>query len=384
MIIAAPTDGMPVREFLEDLRNAVNRSGNVTGDDKWIDVSDEAWGKQISFREENTDVELVMMVLKEVKEDYLDCRQVQIIVGSQGGPSANKITSVLVSKLATYVAKPWHLRKTPWEGEQNEDGETITYATDDDGKAIMDERIVEKSDVVLGSFGKKTERISPEYGSHETKDNVAKAINIIVGEVVDKLPEDSTKWPPLILASQPDGGTGAEVVIDDEPLVLTWQDINMDGRHWDIPNIIPNFPSSSEGCDLFDIRLHVSPTSYGLDDEGSVEPYKGTDRKDDSGTVLNNGWDTTEGGVFDLAAGTEDENDLYEGHEEPDEHMWKVDEQPPTRAGLKIPFVTRIAYKDEGDEELYGYARMLFFDVTGRLHAVGRETRFIIDTPVEC
>lgn len=346
MIVSPPEEGMSVLAFLENLREAVNRVGSITGDGKRIDISDEPWGKQISFRESDNKA-LVLMAVVGVKEDYLECKKAKVMVGDSGGESADSITKVLVSKATTYVAKPWHLRKTPWEGQDNEDGEKITYSTTE-----MDERVVYKTEF----YGKKTERIYPAY-------ELNRIDNIVEGEAMDSLPSERTQWPVMIMASEPDGGTGVEKR-EGERQVLTWQDINMDGRHWDVPNIVPGFPAGDPL--LFDIRLHGTS-------------YKGTDT-----AKLNNGWDDDAGDNYDLSSGSDEANSDYEGDEDPDENKWKVDEQPENKAGLKIPFVTRVAYKHDSDEELYGYARMLTFDVTGRLHSVGRETRFVIDTPVTC
>ena len=141
MIVPPPEEGMSVLAFLENLRDAVNRAGSITGDGKWIDISDEAMGKQISFRESDDTKELALMVVVGVQEDYLECKKAKVMVGGDGGESADSITKVLVSKATTYVAKPWHLRKTPWEGQDNEDGEKITYSTTE-----MDERVVYKTE----------------------------------------------------------------------------------------------------------------------------------------------------------------------------------------------------------------------------------------------
>ena len=344
MIVPPPEEGMSVLAFLENLRDAVNRAGSITGDGKWIDISDEAMGKQISFRESDDTKELALMVVVGVQEDYLECKKAKVMVGGDGGESADSITKVLVSKATTYVAKPWHLRKTPWEGQDNEDGEKITYSTTE-----MDERVVYKTTF----YGKKTERIYPAY-------ELNRIGNIVPGEAIDSLPADSTQWPVLIMANKPDGGTGVEKP-DGNIRVLVWQDINMDGRHWDVPNIVPGFPVGDPL--LFDIRTHGTS-------------YKGTDK-----SSINNGWDNAGGSNYDL---DESDSDVYEGEEARDQNDWRVDLQPEGKAGLKIPFVTRIGYKHDSDEKLYGYARMLTFDVTGRLHAVGQETRFVIDTPVEC
>jgi len=56
----------------------------------------------------------------------------------------------------------------------------------------------------------------------------------------------------------------------------------------------------------------------------------------------------------------------------------------PLFLGFTLPMVSRVVYKDDGDEILYGYIRELGFDSTGHLVVVGEEKRYTVDEPEEC
>ena len=70
-----------------------------------------------------------------------------------------------------------------------------------------------------------------------------------------------------------------------------------------------------------------------------------------------------------------------EGSESADTSAWdRVDDATP----VDVWVIGRVGYFHAGDEKLYGYARKLSFDATGRLYAVSAETRVEIDAPEDC
>jgi hypothetical protein len=77
-----------------------------------------------------------------------------------------------------------------------------------------------------------------------------------------------------------------------------------------------------------------------------------------------------------------------EGSETADGKSWKRDE---VAAGdqygdgpITVNLISRVVYNEAGDKKLYAYARSLKFDASGRLFEVSAETRYIVDTPVDC
>ena len=63
---------------------------------------------------------------------------------------------------------------------------------------------------------------------------------------------------------------------------------------------------------------------------------------------------------------------------------WNIESSQQSTFGVVVPVCTRVVYKDDGDEKLYGYTRDLTFDTGGRLLKVSAEVRYEIDEPVEC
>lgn len=76
--------------------------------------------------------------------------------------------------------------------------------------------------------------------------------------------------------------------------------------------------------------------------------------------------------------------DVTEGSETADADTWDVTSPPADTDGLQLAMLSRVVYNDAGDETLYGFARVLTFDSTGRLVAVSAETRFTIDITEAC
>jgi len=73
----------------------------------------------------------------------------------------------------------------------------------------------------------------------------------------------------------------------------------------------------------------------------------------------------------------------FEGDETAQTDTWDRGSQG-ANDGVTIPMTTRVVYNETGDEKLYGYYRTLTFDSAGLLTDISAETRYEIDTPVDC
>ena len=84
-------------------------------------------------------------------------------------------------------------------------------------------------------------------------------------------------------------------------------------------------------------------------------------------------------------ANIEDQETAYTG----DDQNWTFDKpgddsDGELSLGFTLPLVSRVVYKDDGDEILYGYVRELCFDSSGHLVMIGDELRYTVDEPEEC
>ena len=314
MILSPPQSGEELREYMGRVQQAVNAVASVEGDNRDIAVDQEANRKVVHFIGKIPGTKL--FAVRSEEEDALVCREVFL-----GNALEDPEAIPYVSKTDTYVAKPWELRRTPWHGYTTSDGEVIT-------QAFTSSRAVYKADF----HGNKTEEITPKYYVENGSDGIHSSSH----PNLDRLRGGPLTWPCLILAHEL--SSECEIVVNNKKYKVHWQDMNMAGRHWDIP---------IGSSDPYDATTSTSPHNWrGIDPDGTTHQI--------------------------------------EGDEDADGSTWTVDAQPALKDGVKIPLMTRWVYKHDGDEKLYGFFRWFTWDVKGRLYGWGAETRYEIDTPVEC
>ena len=73
----------------------------------------------------------------------------------------------------------------------------------------------------------------------------------------------------------------------------------------------------------------------------------------------------------------------FEGNETAQTDTWNVSDQG-ENDGVKVYLTTRLVYNESGDEVIYGFYREFKYDSSGRLLSISAETRYTIDTPVDC
>ena len=73
----------------------------------------------------------------------------------------------------------------------------------------------------------------------------------------------------------------------------------------------------------------------------------------------------------------------FEGSETTQTDTWDVSNQG-ENDGVKVYLTTRLVYNESGDEVVYGFCREFKYDSSGRLLSISAETRYTIDTPVDC
>lgn len=144
--------------------------------------------RQTMRRSPRGNISLTCFVVKSVQDDYLTCRKIS---WTNGGPSFTEST------IDTFIAKPWHLRRTSYDG-LNVDGRKYQYTTGTARTVIINE----------GETNEKSESqiIIPIYQS-----------------------EDGSFAGDVIFAVSISTGTGVK---DSNGKVINWQDINLDGRAW--------------------------------------------------------------------------------------------------------------------------------------------------------
>ena len=63
---------------------------------------------------------------------------------------------------------------------------------------------------------------------------------------------------------------------------------------------------------------------------------------------------------------------------------WVRTAQPAGKDGVDVPVTTRVVYREDSHEILYGFYRIMTFDAFGRLAALSAESRYIISSPADC
>jgi hypothetical protein len=269
--------GEPILDFMESMRLGINESINLNGDGKYITVQSTGHGRQVRLNPGFAQRQLGArwFSVKSVSEDHLVCR-------------AYSWRSQTEGSVDILVAKPYQFRKATFDGK-TWNSEVYAYVTSETRTVINPG----------AGEGQKTEFIHPSYTiADDTTVNLIMAIDI-------------ARF----------GGTGITATVSGKPVVVSWQDINDDGRVWEIDNTAN------------------SPAAIG---------------------------------------------DATEGTEAIETTTWDVDSQATTKDGLQLYAMTRVAYYHAGDKKLYGYTRLLTFDVKGRLKSVGAEVQVEIDALVNC
>lgn len=219
MILPSPVgSGVGLGQYLENMRTQVNRSAELTAG-KDLAVTQHAGGRRIEFVGKAGAVasKVSMFAYTAMKDDYVEARQV------------NPVTLV-VSEQTVNIAKPWHLRKTPWDARSlTEDtiphNGTVTFDAANFAKRVLD---------VAGGAGKRTQYVVPSFNTGTIVEATEEP------PIPAQLNATQSTWPDIIYAAKVEGGTGVEVtpVGEIEPEQVVWQDMNVDARDWVTDNAL--------------------------------------------------------------------------------------------------------------------------------------------------
>ncbi len=172
-----------------------------------------------------------------------------------------------------------------------------------------------------------------------------------------------------------------------------------DEKYWVIEQRIKNTSGTNVTDLAFEDKpsgLHVTATDLGdtateghaLATDGSVYVllFRGTGQEVDSETGKLK--PVTHYYFRGPASGTYDTPDAIgrtpEGAEAADTDTWDRTNPTEGKDGVSKNILTGVGYHDAGDEKLYGYYCTFTFDSIGLLATISAETRYEIDTLVEC